>query len=298
MLKLLDQVVETVLAGGWSLAPVPLFAFSVPDEDWQKRVKADMGNQRVNIYLYEVRENRDFRRPDWDVVALADRTSVLSMPPAYFDCHYLISAWSPMVDNDMVNPVADEHQILGEVLRVLMRRPDVNPAALGVIGGGPVFQSSHVYLTVAPPEPPRVLNDFWGTMRLPWRPAVQLVATAPLDLLRDSAPPVPPVSTLIQHYALRGDPDPLAGPSAAKYEESILIGGLVLRTDGTPVAGATVRRIDTGEQVASDAGGRYVLGGLKSGSLSLHVTAAGLAPADRTFTVPAANPDDYVFTLT
>ncbi len=288
MLKLLDQVVETVLANGWSLAPTPLFAFSVPDRDWQTRVKADMANQRVNIYLYEVRENRDFRRPGWDVVARPDRTTV----------HYLISAWSPMVDNDMVNPVPDEHRLLGEVLRVLMRQPDVSPAALGVIGGGPVFQSAHVYLTVAPPEPPRVLNDFWGTMQLPWRPAVQLVATAPLDLLRDSSPPVPPVSTLIQHYALRGDPDPLASPAATKYEESILIGGLVLRTDGTPVAGATVRRVDTGERVTSDAGGRYVLGGLKSGSISLHVTATGLAPADRTFTVPAADPNDYVFKLT
>src|SRR5262245_26754177 len=159
MLHLLDKVVEKVLDTGWTPTPPPAkpgFYFAIPDEDWRTRVTTG-ADERLNIYLYEVRENRDFRRPDWDVLELPDRTAVLSHPPVYFDCHYLISAWSPVEESEAASPVPDEHRLLAEALRVLLRNPDVNPAALGVAGGGPVFQEAHVYLSIAAPETPRVL---------------------------------------------------------------------------------------------------------------------------------------------
>src|SRR5205085_7671664 len=101
-----------------------------------------------------------------------------------------------------------------------------------------VFQNAHVYLNVVAPEPPRVLNDFWSTMKLPWRPAVMLVVTAPLDLLKDSAPG-PVMTTLIQRYAIIG---------TTTVEELITIGGLVLKAaDDSPIAGATVARLDSND---------------------------------------------------
>ncbi len=297
MLKLLDQVIQTVLSNGWALPPKPLFSFSVPDGDWVKRVKADLANRRVNIYLYEVRENRDFRRASWDDVALAGGGFVPSMPPAYFDCHYLVSAWSPADDTELVHPVPDEHETLAEALRIILSNPDVNPTALGVIGGGPVFQEAHIYISVAPPEAPRVLNDFWSTMKLPWRPAIQLIATAPVDVLRDDTP-VPPLQTLIQHYALRGAADPLLLPAATTFDESITIGGLVVRAaGGAPVAGATVRHVESGQEARTDALGRYLLAGLARGLNQLHVSAAGLTAVDRTLDVPNESPNDHVFAL-
>jgi hypothetical protein len=291
VLNLLDQLIRTVLDSGWTPAPPPAkpeFFFTVPDAEWQTKVKAGL-TLRLNIYLYEVRENTNFRRPDWDAIPLPDRTVVFSRPPAWFDCHYLISAWSPGEDSEALNPVLDEHQVLGEALRVLMANPDVTPAALGVAGGGPVFQQAHVYLAVAPPDPPRVLNDFWSTMKLPWRPAIQVVATAPLDLLVDTKP-APPMITFVQRYLLIG--------ATGAAEELVQIGGWVLRAaDGTPVAGATVRRLDTGEQATTDAQGRYTFVGLVPGSYQVVASAPGLAALQQQVDVPAGPPDQHIFKL-
>jgi hypothetical protein len=288
MLNLLDDLILKVLDTGWT-SPLakPSFFFTVPDSDWKTKVKTRTGLQ-LNIYLYEVRENREFRRAAWDKAELADHSVVLSQPPVYLDCHYLISAWSATEDSDMASPILDEHQVLSEAMRVLLRNPDVVPGALGVSGGGPVFQEAHVYLNVAPPEPPRVLNDFWSTMKLPWRPAVMLIVTAPLDLLKDS-PPSPVVTTLIQRYAQIG---------SAVIEEWIEIGGLVLRAAGqSPIEGATVQRLDNNDTATTDAQGRYVFTGIPRGIHKFRASALGMTAIERNIDIPAAPPSDHIFQL-
>jgi hypothetical protein len=221
-------------------------------------------------------------------VTLPDGTVVLSQPPVYLDCHYLISAWSATEDSDMASPVLDEHQVLSETFRVLLRNPDVVPAAVGVPGGGVVFQNAHVYLGVAAPEPPRVLNDFWSTMKLPWRPAVMLVVTAPLDLLVDS-PPSPVVTTLIQQFAQIG---------SATIEELIDIGGLVLKAaDDSPIPGALVERLDSKDTATTDAQGRFVFTGIGRAVHKFRASAAGMTPIERNIDVPADPPATHIFKL-
>jgi hypothetical protein len=295
MLNLLDQVIENVLSTGWTITSPPGkpgFFFTIPDDAWLTKLKAGVG-ERLNIYLYDVRENREFRRPEWDRVELSDHSSVLSQPPVYFDCHYLISAWSSIEDSEALTPIFDEHALLSEALRVILRNPDVIPQALGVATGGDVFRNAHVYLSLAAPETPRVLNDFWSTMKLPWRVAIQLIATAPLDLLKDSKPELP-VTTFIQQYGLMG---------TSGVEERIQIGGWVLKKIGkTPIRGATVQRLtSTGEvleQVLTDSQGRYSFAGLRAGVHPLHVEASGHTSIDRTLNVPTGPAADHVFELT
>ncbi|HEY1294130.1 MAG TPA: Pvc16 family protein [Chloroflexota bacterium] len=295
MLNLLDLTLRQVLDTGWTTSPPPAkpgFFFTVPDEDWQSSVRTDT-NVRVNLYLYEFRENRDFRRAEWDSIATTPTTAVLSRPPAYLDCHYLVSAWSPAEDSQATNPVLDEHQVLSEAMRVLLRTPTVTPQAMGIVGGGPVFEQAEVCLTVAPPETPRVLNDFWSTMRLPWRPAVQVVATAPIDLLQDT-PPAPLLATLVRRSGSIG---------GTGVDERITLGGWVLLdADGTPVAGASVDRLDPTtsailESTTTDAQGRFTLDGLQRGTVRLRATGAGHAPVQRDLNLPVTVPDDHVFRL-
>lgn len=293
MLNLLDQTISAVLDTGWVSPPAkPGFYFTVPDSDWQAKVKAG-GNNRLNIYLYEVRENRDFRRAEWDLITLPDRTMELDRPPAYFDCHYLLSAWSPVEDSEALSPVLDEHQVLSEALRVLMRTPEVRPMDVGIVGGGDVFEQAQICLTVAPPETPRVLNDFWSTMKLPWRPGIQLVATAPIDLAQHT-PPAPPLTTFIQRYVLLG--------GTGNAETWIEVGGWVFKdVDSSPIAGATVQRV-TGagvvlEEVQTDTQGRYILTGLKAGINGLRVSAPGMTTITRDLDVPTGPPDDHIFRL-
>ncbi len=290
MLKEVDSTILKLLDTGWTTTPPPVkpgFFFTVPDEDWLTKVKAGTG-LRLNIYLYELRENRDFRRAAWDNVELADHSVVLSQPPVYLDCHYLISAWSSAEDSELASPILDEHQVLSEAMRILLRNPDVVPGAIGVSGGGQVFQNAHIYLNVATPEPPRVLNDFWSTMKLPWRPAVLLVVTAPLDVLKDSAPG-PPLTTLIQRYAVMG---------TTTIEEMIEIGGLVLKaSDDTPIQGATVERLDSNDTATTDAQGRFVFTGIRRGVHKFRASANTMTPEERDINIPVDPPANYIFKL-
>jgi hypothetical protein len=290
MLNLLDQTILAVLDQGWTATPPPDkpgFFFTVPDEDWRTTVKQGVG-ERLNIYLYEFRENREYRRAEWDAITLSDRTTVLSHPPAYFDCHYLISAWSPVEDSEATSPVLEEHQVLGEALRVLLRAPEIRPIDFGIVGGGQVFEQAQVCLTIAPPEAPRVLNDFWSTMKLPWRPAIQLVATAPIDLLQDSAP-APAMTTFVQRYVIS---------SSFGADEVIQIGGWVLNTlDDSPIAGATVTRLDTGAAVVTDVQGRFTFAGLRRGVHRFRAEKPPLAADEHDVDVPAGSPDSHIFRL-
>ncbi|WP_437569813.1 Pvc16 family protein [Sorangium sp. So ce542] len=286
MLNLLDEVLRRVITSGWSAPPaLPALSFSPPDDGFRSR----LSELTLNIYLTEIRENRDFRRSQFDTIALGDRSLVRSQPPAYFDCHYLISAWSPADEGELASPVADEHALLGAALRVLIRNPDVNPGALGVAGGGPVFQEAHVYLTVAAPDGPRVVNDFWSTMKQPWRPAIALVATAPVDPLLD-APAGPPVVTFVQRTGLIG---------AATFDELVHIGGWVLRQGSDqPIPGATVRSLSSGKEVTTDAQGRFSFADLRPGIYRFRASAPGRAPLEQDIDVPGGDAQSHVFRLT
>jgi hypothetical protein len=141
---------------------------------------------------------------------------------------------------------------------------------------------------VAPPEPPRVLNDFWSTMQLAWRPALMLVATAPLDLLQDS-PPSPIVTTLIQRFALIG---------TSGLEQRIDIGGFVVKAaDGSPIAGASMTWVDGNQAVTTDSQGRYIFTGILPGIHSFTAAAPGMTPVNRNIDIPADPPATHVFQL-
>jgi hypothetical protein len=303
MLDLLDATIMKLLDQGWTTAsggPLkPAFYFTPPAEEFAESVRSGIGS-RLNIYLIEVREAREFRRPGLDRLVLTNGDTVFSSPPAYVDCHYVISAWSAEEIGESTDPVAMEHRLLGEAMRILFRNLDVVPASLGVTGGTPVFQQAHIYLTVAPPDGPRVLHDFWSTMKLPWRPAVHVVATAPVDLLYDSAP-APLVTTFVHGYAASDSLDALlAGAAApsAQVEERIQIGGWVVRNDnGQAVPDAVVRRVATGEEARTDAAGRYQFAGLRRGKHEFRAEASGVGADQHEIDVPADPPDTHVFKL-
>jgi hypothetical protein len=287
MLNILDDVLDKIFDSDWVAPPAkPDRSFAIPDDSF----RTTLNNLTLNIYLNEIRENPDFRRANWDTIALPDRTTVLSRPPGHFDCHYLISAWSPIQQSDIASGVADEHSALGGALRILLRNPDVSPSALGVAGGGVVFQNAHIYFALSPPDAPRVIHDFWNTMQLPWRPAISLIATAPLDPLFDS-PPTPPMITLVQRFGA-------IGAESGTFEEQVQVGGLVLRLAGdAPISGATVLRTATGHQVTTDSQGRFFFGGLLPGIHHFRASATGLTPVERDLDVPNGPSASHVFRL-
>jgi hypothetical protein len=290
VLNLLDETIRTLLDTRWAAPPAkPGFSFNVPNEKWRDDVSDHGTGMRLDLYLYEVRENRNWRRPGLDPIANPDRTVTLSRPPVYLDCHYLISAWSPSETTTLLTPVEDEHEVLAATMRVLYNNPSVTPADLGVAGGGPVFQQASIELAVAPPEAPRVLNDFWSTMKLPWRPAIQLVATAPLDLVYD-LPPATRLTRLVERFATVG---------GGTVEEWIQLGGWVVRqADGGAVADATVRHVASGRAVTTDGEGRWTMTGLRRGTHAFRASAPGLTADAHDIDVPDGAAMQHVFHLT
>jgi uncharacterized protein DUF4255/carboxypeptidase family protein len=290
MFHLVDEVVRTVLDSRWpAQPPKPVFSFETPDDNFPAFVN-NQATPVVNLFLYDARENREHRRAEWDTLDVAPGVTTLSQPPAYINCHYLVTAWAQGGNDPAAGAIATEHRYLGEALRILFRSPDVVPQALGLPNGGVVFTQGHIYLTPAAPEGAPQLGEFWTSMKRPWRASAHLLVTAPLDLLFD-APPDPMVISLIQRYLLIGAP-------AASAEERIIIGGWVLRAaDNAPIANALIERVDSGIQTRTDAEGRFRLTNLQRGVHRLRASAPGMSVDEHNVTVPDGPLAEHVFTL-
>ena len=69
------------------------------------------------MFLYDIRENRELRDTEWIERRDFDKAA-RQRPPVRVDCSYLVTAWP---SDAVPNPSQDEHHILGEVMKVLLR---------------------------------------------------------------------------------------------------------------------------------------------------------------------------------
>jgi hypothetical protein len=115
----LDKTLETLLRH--ELPTVLLehvsISFIAPDGEFPP---AAVTLPSINLFLYDIRENMELRNGEWYVERRSDGTTVKQRPPVRVDCSYLITAWP---SEAVLNPAVDEHQLLGEVLKVLVRHP-------------------------------------------------------------------------------------------------------------------------------------------------------------------------------
>ncbi|MBP1932273.1 DUF4255 domain-containing protein [Ammoniphilus resinae] len=71
----------------------------------------DKGDMNLSLFLYEVKENTDFRSNE-----LVDLGNTMRFPPVALDLTYLITAHSA---SDVLSRAIDEHRIIGRTLQVL-----------------------------------------------------------------------------------------------------------------------------------------------------------------------------------
>lgn len=81
----------------------------------------------IDLFLYDVRENRDLRDAEWRVERQSDGAAVRKAPPVRIDCSYLITAWP---SSGSTTPARDEHRLLGEVMKALLRHATLPSAVL------------------------------------------------------------------------------------------------------------------------------------------------------------------------
>jgi hypothetical protein len=268
--------------------------FQPPDEDWRALVPAitdGAGNpaNSLNVYLADLRENRNLRDNERERTVVG--SDVFETPPARrVDCHYLVSAWSPVAVSIAMDPTPDEHLLLAEAARVLGAHDELDPVAIYGASIPPVPAPAAIVderfpLTLMPVEGFPKIAEFWGTMgaKNRWKPVVHAVITVPLKETPVRAGPI--VTTTLTKLLATGVPE----TAVTLYH----IGGEVLDAaiPPQPVTSAWVELLTPGGErrqlTRADALGRFVFANVVAGAWQLRAsaTAQGIS-VPRAITVP------------
>ena len=130
-------------------------SFATPDDQFPP---SSVTLPAVDLFLYDVRENRELRSNEWQVERRSDGTAVKTRPAARVDCSYLITAWP---DKASTTPAQDEHLLLSEVMKALLRHSTL-PAA--VLQGSLQGQEPPLPTSVLQPGLLQSLGEFWQAL--------------------------------------------------------------------------------------------------------------------------------------
>lgn len=124
--------------------------FEMPDKEWETTLPTT--KPTINLYLYDIRENHELRSNETFLTrngALGTETKA----PVRIDLAYLITVWA--------KEIADEHRLLGNVLKTLLRYPVLPPE---VLQGELINQSLPLQAWISQPERTPNAWDFWGAL--------------------------------------------------------------------------------------------------------------------------------------
>jgi hypothetical protein len=272
--------------------------FQPPDDDWRLAVPtiADAdGNPALslNVYLFDLRENRQLRSNERER-RFVGNDAFETPPPLRLDCHYLVSAWSPVLPSPATEPVLDEHALLAEAAQALSQADPLDPAQLcaATRPGLPAIPvpaplADELFpLTLLPVEGFPKLGEFWGAMgqNPRWKPCIYAVVTVPL---KEASQRVGPLVTTA--YA-----ETLTRQMRGSGETFLHIGGTLRASAAAGAAvlpGATVELLSAAglrrQLVRSDVNGRFVFVQVSPGHYRFHFTATGFGSVT---TAPRAVP--------
>lgn len=176
MFQDLDASLASLLAAELPIRDVAV-SFAGPDDQFPP---SSVRLPAVSLFLYDIRENLGLRDSDGQVERQGGGFVRLP-PPARVDCSYLITAWP---SESAPDPAADEHRLLGAVLKVLVKHRK--------------FPADHLRGELAgqqPPVPTKIiaenqlhsLSEFWQAMGGRPKAALHYRLTLSLDVVE----PVP-----------------------------------------------------------------------------------------------------------
>jgi len=130
-------------------------SFATPDDQFPPQ---SVTPPAIDLFLYDVRENRELRSNDYLVSRDGNGRVTKERAPVRVDCSYLITAWPSASSN---TPALEEHRILGEVMRVLVRFPTLPP---GVLSGSLAGQVPPLPACTLHPGRLQSLAEFWQAL--------------------------------------------------------------------------------------------------------------------------------------
>lgn len=289
MFNLLDDTLAKLLdAAPPSAAGVHFGTADISFETPEKGFAPRRGDLAINLFLYEVKENRELRQAMPDRDAMNSR-AFLRRAPLRVDCSYMVTAWSNIQNQDNV---ANAHKLLGQAFNWLSRFPVIPDAY--VQAGGLTGQLYAPPTMVAQMDGAKSAGEFWSALGIPPRPYFNLIVTICMDLDQSVEDAI--VTTVSSRYYQAG--------TTAAPDELITIGGTVRDIGGNPVRDAWVRLespnpAQTQTQVA-DADGRFLFERVVQGvSYTLRARASGYHEATpRSVEVPSTMAGGYDLQLT
>ena len=137
------------------LAEQVQISFATPDDQFPPQ---SVTLPAIDFFLYDVRENLELRSNEVYLERRGDGTATQIRAPVRVDFSYLVTAWP---SESLPDPAEDEHRLLGEVMRVLLRYRTIPEEVL--FG---VLQNQIPALPVSSLQPGRLqsLGEFWQAL--------------------------------------------------------------------------------------------------------------------------------------
>lgn len=230
----------------------------------------------VNLFLYEVKENRSLRDPI-PFVTQGSNEYTRRMPPLRVDCSYLVTAWSSKQGEGKVK---EEHELLALALARLSSFPTIPEIYLEPELTGGLSSNGQIYAPptmVAQLDGARSMGEFWSALGIPPRPYFNLVVTITMDLdqqIEDSI-----VTTISSNYI---------ADQPGSGDAHVIIGGTVRDLGGNPVPNTWVWLEELNLIQVTDASGRFVFEKVMArGGLTLHGRASGFVEVERSIEIPS-----------
>ena len=243
--------------------------FEQPKREWSSR----LNRPTLNLFLYDVRENRELRQaqPTWQVER-HNGSVTRRLKPVRVDLHYMITAWT--------SDPEDEHRLLASTLLALFRNPDLPEDLLPES-----FQNQPVPISVmvAQEEELQEPADVWSALDNEMRPAITCVVTMALDPYRPIVGPM--VRTRELRFGQAAVPLREQLDEPTKPETFWTIGG-TLRSD-QPLENVRLTLVERGLEVPLQPEGRFAIGRLEAGDYTLEVAVDGGPPHRYKITVPS-----------
>jgi hypothetical protein len=238
-------------------------SFKTPDKNY-----APM-QATVNLFLYEVKENRELRDPVPIVEKVGDEF-IRRKPPLRVDCSYIVTTWS---DPNLIEEtkVKQEHLLLSQALLWLSRFPTIpNNYLQGSLANQP-FPPPTMVAQVDGNK--NATGEFWTALGISPRPTFNLVVAIALDLKQEQTE-YPVTTTLVEYLP--------------EKEKRINFGGVVRNASGQPVANAWVRLEPTGLTDTTKEDGSFIFVDVSQGTnYILRARAIGLGETSRITEIPS-----------
>ncbi len=121
--------------------------FELPNQDWENKLQ----KATINLFLYDIRKNLELRSNE-RFMTHNGATGTETIAPVRMDLSYMITVWT--------KEIADEHRLLGSLLKTLLRYPTVPTEVLQ----GEMNQSLPLRAWVTQPEKTPNIWDFWSSL--------------------------------------------------------------------------------------------------------------------------------------